>query len=198
MKGPWKVFKDKLNQHIIKPILESHAPIPEAALGAAVGMFLGMTPTVGIQMSLVFGSWLVFKYLLRRKFDLVISTAMVWLSNPVTMGPLYYGFLVTGNWFFAVVGANEGVMSYQEFTKRLEEITHAQGASSWDMFKEGIGFLILDLGYPMVIGSLFWAIPLSILAYLFTQRYLTTHRQRKAEHLGLSYDQWRDKYERSA
>lgn len=198
MKGPWLRFKEKFNQHIVKPITESHAPIPQAALGAAVGMFFGMTPTVGVQMGLVFGSWLVFKYILRLRFDLVIGTAMVWISNPVTMGPLYYGFLVSGAGFFRLTGSGAAVMSYDDFVASLNAITSQEGASSLELFKQGVEFLIIDLGYPMVIGSLFWAIPLSIAAYWATVKYLSAYRMRKAALLGISYDQWREKYERSA
>ena len=190
-------FKAKFNQHIIIPVIESHSPVKEAALGSAIGMFLGMTPTVGIQMWMVFMSWITAKYVFRSKFDLMIATAMVWLSNPLTMGPLYYLFLVTGAWFFNLVGISDVVMSYQSFAHKLNLITSNADFSTVEKFLAGVHFMIFDLGYPMVIGSLFWAIPLALLSYAVTLKYLKQYRIKKATNLGLTYTEWQQKYERS-
>lgn len=56
--------------------------------GLAVGLFFGLTPTVGFQTSLVLPSCL----LLRGNFP--VAFAATWVSNPLTMGPLYVAF----NW----------------------------------------------------------------------------------------------------
>lgn len=190
------VLKEKFRQHILVPLTESHSPIGEAALGSAVGMFMGMTPTVGVQMWMVLTTWLFFKYLLRVRFDLVIGTAMVWLSNPITMGPLYYGFLVTGAWFFKLIGKGDVMLSYTDFSERLSAIDGSTALSLQEKFMEGVRFLIFELGYPMVIGSLFWATPLAILSYYLTYKYLRLYRMRKAANQGLSYEAWREKYEK--
>ena len=197
MPGIFTTFKDRFQQHIIKPVIESHSPVKEAALGSAVGMFMGMTPTVGIQMWMVFMAWVISKYIFRTKFDLMIGTAMVWLSNPITMGPLYYGFLVTGAWVFQLVGTGDVMMSYSSFATTLDGITSNTELSSLEKFTEGVHFLIFDLGYPMIIGSLFWATPLALLSYIITLKYLKQYRIRKATNLGLSYEEWQKKYERS-
>ncbi|OGH04725.1 MAG: hypothetical protein A2600_02920 [Candidatus Lambdaproteobacteria bacterium RIFOXYD1_FULL_56_27] len=198
MRSLRSTVKEKFRQHILIPLTESHAPIGEAALGSAVGMFMGMTPTVGVQMWMVLSTWLVFKYVLRVRFDLMIGTAMVWLSNPVTMGPLYYGFLVTGAWFFKLIGTGEVMLSYTDFSERLAAIDGSATLSLQEKFMEGVHFLIFELGYPMVIGSLFWATPLAILSYYFTYKYLRLYRMKKAANLGLSYEAWREKFEKKS
>ena len=43
-----KIIQEKL----INPVLHSRAPVSEVSLGVAVGVFLGLTPTVGVQMYL--------------------------------------------------------------------------------------------------------------------------------------------------
>jgi len=197
MVGLTERIKQKFREHIIIPLTESHAPVKEAAIGSAVGMFIGMTPTVGIQMWASLMAWMVAKYVFRVRFDLVIATAMVWLSNPLTMGPLYYGFLVTGAWFFGLIGLGEVTMTYSDFTQKLGDITGDAALSAFEKFLAGVHFLIFDLGYPMVIGSFFWATPLAIFAYLVTSKYLKIYRTRKANDLGLSYDEWKAKFERS-
>ena len=191
-------IKEKINLHIIRPVLESHLPVRSVAVGAAVGMFAGMTPTVGIQMWEVFMIWLIFKYIFRFRFDLVVGTALVWLSNPITLVPLYYGFLATGVGFFHLLGKEVVGMGYADFEKKLEAITENPALSSWGKALEGGQFLLVDLGYPMIIGSLFWATPLAILSYWATMKYLTLYRKKKAESLGISYIEWRERYERAS
>lgn len=56
----------------------------QVALGFAVGIFVALTPTVGIQMAL--GAFIA--HLLRA--NRALPVALAWISNPLTMGPLYY------------------------------------------------------------------------------------------------------------
>lgn len=196
MRWLFRTLKKKIYHHIIKPVIESVAPVKEAALGSAIGMFVGMTPTVGIQMWIVFMIWIFCKYILKIKFDLVIGTALVWLSNPITMGPLYYGFLITGYKFFAFIGLEKSMVNYQSFSLRLETIVSTPDAGKMDIVYEAGKYLIVDLGYPMILGSLFWAIPLSIISYILTRKFLSLYRKKTATRLGISYQEWREKFER--
>ena len=81
---------------IIFPIYKSKRPISEIALGVSVGVFWGLTPTVGAQMYIVFLQWILHKTFIRFKFDLNLAIAMVWISNPLTVFPLYFLFYTTG------------------------------------------------------------------------------------------------------
>ena len=74
---------------IIFPIYKSKRPISEIALGVSVGVFWGLTPTVGAQMYIVFLQWILHKTFIRFKFDLNLAIAMVWISNPFFSFPLY-------------------------------------------------------------------------------------------------------------
>lgn len=56
------------------------------ARGVAVGLFIGLTPTVGIQILLM----LVLSVLLRANFPAAFATS--WINNPFTMAPFYFGF----------------------------------------------------------------------------------------------------------
>jgi hypothetical protein len=64
MRWLFRILKKKIYHNLIKPVVESVAPVKEAALGSASGMFVGMTPTVGIQMWIVFMIWIFCKFLL--------------------------------------------------------------------------------------------------------------------------------------
>lgn len=64
------------------------------ARGVAVGLFVGLTPTVGFQTLLMLG----FCALLRGNF--LAAFAVSWISNPLTLTPLYLGYYLLGKQVF--------------------------------------------------------------------------------------------------
>ncbi len=48
-----------LYDHLVQPFVESSAPITHISWGAAIGMFVGLTPFVGIQMYTVTVIWTI-------------------------------------------------------------------------------------------------------------------------------------------
>lgn len=65
------------------------------AAGLAVGLFIGLTPTVGLQTPLILAAAL----LLRVNFPAAFLA--LWVSNPITTPVLYLGFNRLGEWVFA-------------------------------------------------------------------------------------------------
>ena len=191
-----EVIKNKIYQKIIKPIIESVSPINEAALGSAIGMFVGLTPTVGIQMWMVLMIWLFCKTFLGVKFDLVIGTALVWISNPLTMFFMYYGFLMTGYAFFSFMGIENVIITYSAFKLEFSTILYAADKSSIQKIIDSAIFLLYDLGIPMILGSFFYAIPFSLLSFWLTKKYLFQYRLSKAAKMGIDYNTWRERYEK--
>jgi len=188
--------KQSIFERLIQPLFESVAPVHEAALGAAIGMFIGMTPTVGIQMWVVFLIWLSFRYGLKQNFDLIIGTALVWISNPFTMFFLYYGFLMTGNGIFAYFGKPHLELSFTVFRNQLSHIVNAPDAGTLEIITDSMRFLLVDLGFPMLVGSLVYAFPLSLVSYFLVRRFLLLYRHQRAKKLGMDYEEWRARFER--
>lgn len=62
------------------------------ARGVAVGLFIGLTPTVGIQTGMMIAASILF----RANFPAAFVVSFV--SNPFTMAPLYFGFNRLGEW----------------------------------------------------------------------------------------------------
>ncbi len=189
-------FRKRIYEHIIKPIVFSVSPVNEAALGMAIGVFIGLTPTVGIQMWIVFLIWLFSRYILKLRFDLIIGTAVVWISNPFTMFFMYYGFLITGLSVFSFLGFEGIELNYSAFSHQLSQITNNPENSLWEVAVSGFKFLLIDLGLPMLIGSFFYAVPFAIASYFITRILLLQYRTAKAQKMGMDYDTWKQKYER--
>ncbi len=135
-----------------------HSDPQALARGVSIGLFIGFTPTVGFQIMLM----IVACTFLRG--SLLAAFALSWVTNPVTMGPLYYGFYRIGEALFA------------GFLSPLTELSGLSG----DFIEESI---------TTFMGSLVIAIPAAIIGYFLCRSISRRHearrnffRERKAIH----------------
>lgn len=122
------------------------------ARGVAVGVFVGLTPTVGVQTLLM----LIGCIAIRGNFPAAFLVS--WVSNPVTLGPLYFAFNGLGE---AVFGGIIG-----------PEITISDRAD-----EAAVGLIYLILGSLLIAG------PLALAAYvvfIWSWRLLVIRRRRHA------------------
>lgn len=120
------------------------------ARGVAVGVFVGLSPTVGFQTLLM----LIGCIALRANFP--IAFLVSWVSNPLTMAPLYLGFNRLG----------EAVFHGATGEPAMEGATNG-----W-----------IEIGY-LLFGSLVIALPLAIVSYLLVLtvwRAAVVRRRRKS------------------
>ncbi len=180
-------------EHLVLPFVESEAPITHVSWGAAIGMFVGLTPTVGIQMYIVAMIWVLCRYLIRFHFNLPIAVALVWISNPVTVLPLYYFFFITGQVALALDFdlENLGIIHFAEFSRLFSQET-GNPAETWiESVGAGAVLLFWTFGWPIVVGSLVWAIPISVLTYPLTTFALLKYRAVMARREGVTYAEWK-------
>lgn len=79
------------------------------AAAFAVGLFFAWWP-VPMQMALAAGGAIVFRA------NLPISTGLVWVSNPITMPPMFYFAYLVGTW---IVGVPESAFEFEASTRWL-------------------------------------------------------------------------------
>jgi uncharacterized protein (DUF2062 family) len=184
-----------VREHLVDPFLKTHDRLHRVAWGAAIGTFVGLTPTVGIQMYLVTATWLLARYGLRMRFNLPIALAMVWTSNPVTMLPMYYVFLMTGDWLLGSLGYHVIEMSFTAFRQGVEAYGAGQQLDwlHWLLYAGQV--IVIEFGWPMVLGSLCYAVPFAVASYPFTVFTLRRYRTYLAGSQGISYETWRERYE---
>ena len=120
------------------------------ALGVAVGVFFGLTPTVGVQTVLI----LAIVFLTRRVcyFNGAAAMAATYVSNPFTMVPMYYFWYRLGTRF---VPGNASM-------EQVKSLLQVDGISQWFERVSAIG---VDVGLPMCIGALLTAPFGALLAY---------------------------------
>ena len=180
-----KRLRALIHERIVQPIIASNAPVSQLSWGIAVGTFVGLTPTMGVQMYLAAMIWAVSRYILQFPFNLPVAVALVWITNPITVVPIYYVFLVTGS----LLLQHGEALSYAHFAENFQRIAAME--DTLESIVEGTRFLLVDLGWPMVVGGLAYAVPGAIFGYFLTSRLVTLHRRQKAAAANMSYEQWR-------
>ena len=137
------------------------------ARGVAVGMLVGWTPTVGIQMAIAaICAWIV-------RGNKLAAIGMVWISNPYTMIPIYWFNYEIG--YFLVGGAR---MDKDRF---INIFFPAEPMSWWQRTVHAWDQLLLIMG-PIFVGSIVVGIPLAMLCYVLTLRAVFRYRARQCEH----------------
>ena len=126
-------------REILRAILMLDDSPHSIALGTAVGMFIAMTPTVGIQMVLVVAVSLLTRRLFQ--FNRIAALLTVYVSNPFTVVPIYWFNYCVGAFF---VDAN---VTYADFEAAL----HYEGLAEWWATVET---LLFEVGTPLLLGSL--------------------------------------------
>ncbi|MEJ2699651.1 MAG: DUF2062 domain-containing protein [Desulfuromonadales bacterium] len=116
----------------------------EIAKGMALGIFIGMTPTLGFQMVIA----LFFAWLLRQ--NKIAAALGVWITNPVTAPVIY-----------ALEYESGRVLLGMEHARLPQHLTFAA--------MKTLGWEVLG---PLCFGSLLYGIVCGALAYALTLRLL--------------------------
>ena len=182
----WRRIKTIVDEKLIRPVRESHAPARELGLATAIGVFWGLNPLIGLQMGLVAMTWFLLKPLGVR-FHMGVGVAWVWITNPFTTLPLFYAFYLCGLLF--IPQSSEATLDFaglEAILNKAREAGFVDGLIIW------VRFMVLELGRPLLLGSLVIAIPAAPLAYILTVRLLNMFRRGKAAKEGLTLEEWEE------
>lgn len=171
-------FKRLLKMKLIVPMMRLNLPPEVKAMGVAVGLFWAMTPLVGIQMWIVFMTWVFFRRVLHIDFSLVLGIAYTWVTNVFTMIPVYYIFYVTGQ----IMRGNFNEISGYSHLAGIVRETFMGDLSFIDKWLLLFKILLKDWGVSMAVGCLPWAIVSAIVGYYLTlkfEKYRLERRNKK-------------------
>lgn len=91
-------------------LIHSHATPEEVAQGFALGIFISLTPTIGIQTLLAIGMAALLK---KNEIAAIVG---VWLTNPLTFLPIYFFTYRLGHLFLGEVSPKplkpEGIVDF--------------------------------------------------------------------------------------
>lgn len=161
---------------LVIPVLRGkHAP-EHTARGVLVGLLAALTPTVGVQMPIVFAIWLAVRAVRPSwDFNLIVGMAWTWVTNIFTVPPFYYCFLVTGQFLMGRGGEGGG---YSAFQDRLGSLLATDAGFLETMWIYVAGIFEL-WGVPMFVGSIPWAIVGSWIGYRWSLRMIRRFRLRR-------------------
>jgi len=140
------------------------------ARGVALGLIIGMTPTVGIQWAAA----LILSKLFKASTPAAMS--LIWLSNPLTLAPLYWLDFKIGSFLFPSAGA-----SPEAWSELLELMSQGIFDSIPQLLGVGASVFLTTLLGGLVLGAAL-GIPGYFLARKAVRRY---QARKKAERLGL-------------
>ena len=137
------------------------------ALGVAIGLFVGITPTIPLHTVLIITlAWPLRGNILAA---LIAATA---ISNPLTWLPQYYLSWRVGSWLLP------GHLSWSRIQSTLHLITSDTG------FKQSLahlGKLGLEAGGVMLLGGILLAIPFTCAGYFLTFKFFSALRRKRLE-----------------
>ena len=168
---------------MILPLLQSEGTPESIALGVAIGLFIALTPTVGIQMTLVLVVGTLINRYTRWQMNRLVGIAMCWVSNPLTMLPMYYGYLwlgwiVTGRGWMPPVSMESWQRQFSSYLQRDPKMM-----GFWEKLQSFVMAGLGELAIPMWVGSLIIATLLLVPSYLFTLRAVRAHRLRREKRI---------------
>lgn len=153
-------FTERASRFWIHNVLHADDPPERIALGIAIGTFVAFTPTVGIQMAIV----LLLTWLFRA--NKAVSLPIVWISNPLTVVPIYWACYHVGRFLLNAPYTSAGWWSD---LGRPPASGFEQIRFYWDRFAE--------IAWPIWIGGLVVGFVLGYAAYYSTLAVVRRHRR---------------------
>lgn len=165
-------LRRRIHLRLIVPLNRSIQRPEHTARGVMIGLFWAMTPLVGIQMPLVLATWLLARRSSSTSFSLIVALAWTWVSNVLTMLPIYYLFYLTGSLF---LGQPLDATGYDDFVQ-VWDAALAGDAGVFGHFSAFVMNIAHQQGLPMAVGCLPYAFGVAWLGYSWSLRYLNRRR----------------------
>lgn len=173
-------WREKLGRlvhfRLMIPLMRSPHPPEYTARGVMVGVFWAFTPLIGVQMYLVFLTWLLARHRPRFEFGLIVSLAWTWVTNVATMVPMYYAFYVTG---LAMLGRLDAIPPFNHFLQVWQATLEVEGF--FRRLVEYARIMAAEQGVPMIIGSIPYAFGFAWLAYRWSLKFMRHRHRLRAE-----------------
>ncbi len=163
----WGIVLRKL----LRRIVFSRRSANSIAWGVALGVFIGFTPTAGLQM--IIAAFLATLFGVSR----LAAILPVWISNPFTLAPIYYFNFRVGALFLPAARAARVREHFAVMAERVSEVTISDFVATMGAALGEMGRLGFDVLVPLVVGSVIvgtvaaaTSYPLALWAVAFVRR----------------------------
>jgi uncharacterized protein (DUF2062 family) len=182
---PIKSIILKINHLFTHKILHVDDTPRRLALGIGLGVFTAWTPTMGFHMFLAI---LIAKMI---GANVAITMPVVWITNPLTFIPIYYGNYRVGEMFLSLFGDrpvanNELVLQKLTILKGgmeglpdlgfIERVSHIIGQLGTKSYWHGIIDLFWAVGLDLWVGSILIGGLLGVISYFLSYHLIVWYR----------------------
>lgn len=161
---PVKMLLRRLEGFFIYRVLHVDDTPHRIALGVAIGIFVTWTPTLGFQMLIALAlSWLL-------GANKLVGLPFVWISNPLTLGAIYYPNFALGRW----------LLSGHHERPRFTQILLVSGDSwieTWVLRVQAWWEATYHVLAPLWLGSLTVATVLGLTTYVAIRYAVVAYRK---------------------
>lgn len=161
---PVKMLMRRLKGFFVYRVLHVDDTPHRIALGVAIGIFVTWTPTLGFQMIITLAlSWLL-------GANKLVGVPFVWISNPVTLGAIYYPNFMLGR---RLLGAH-----YE--APRFTQVLMVSGDSwieTWILRVQAWWSATYNVMAPLWLGSLIVGFVLGVATYVAIRYSVVAYRK---------------------
>ncbi len=154
----------RLKRFFIYRVLSLDDSPHRIALGVAIGVFICWTPTIPCQMILTVA---ISTLIGANRF---VGVPFVWISNPVTMWPIFGSSYYLGEWMLGGKFRSVQFLREMSFSANPIEIAQTFWQAIWHIF------------WPLWLGSVIAGLVLAVLTYFATYRAVVVFRRHRKHH----------------
>ncbi|MHC5056146.1 MAG: DUF2062 domain-containing protein [Planctomycetota bacterium] len=181
MRERWRRWRVVLRR-ALRRIVYSRSSSQSIAAGVALGVFVGLTPTVGFQMLIAALAATVLRV------NRLAAVFPVWLTNPATIVPIYYFEYQVGARVWPAEGGPHVLERLEALKASISAVTVSEFWSSMGAVFASVGQLGAEILVPLILGSLVVgtvcaaaAYPLTLWAVVRIRKQRERYAVRKAE-----------------
>ncbi len=159
----------RLRRFIAHTVLHTDDSPHVIALGTAIAVLIAFLPLVGFQTAIAVGIAALFRA------NKAVCIPIVWITNPFTMWPIYYGCFELGRFVLPASSSTgqEGLQRLIEFTK-TGNIFHVE---YWtELFR-----LFMGVGAELWVGCMIVGVVGGIMSYFLARSGVVAYRERRRQ-----------------
>jgi len=145
------------------------------ARGLAVGLFIGYSPLMGIQMLL---AWAAAALVRANK---IVAVLCVWVSNPFTVIPIYYPSYLLGRWLIGLPQHKHQIEPEQLENLFVNTLSFYRMLTEFHTtaFWKDVSAVLMKVGLETFVGSVITGAVVAAVAYWLGYHGVVRYRRRK-------------------
>jgi len=157
---------------VINKILHADDSPHQIALGVGIATFVALLPLVGFQTLIAVAAAAA------ARANKAVCVPIVWITNPVTMGPIYGGCMAVGGWLLGRSNSH----SRDALLARIRAHEGLAQIVDWSFWRE-LGGLFVSFGADLWVGCLVLATVFAVLGYFLSRWGVGSYRERRRQRL---------------